>query len=177
VNQLLTNKSKSHKPLADVAVRADIVSRRGRGESCESIGKSYGVSRVSIHRLVKNHEDTVNEIKNQIFADNIDNYTKTLEKDVKNSQAIADKYAAEGKITPSEVAYKATVNKAMHPVLMEKGIHPSPALANININNSKNINVDPDIFKALSTGFGMGYLEMHESAAPEKIIEGEVKDG
>jgi len=61
----------------------------------------------------------------------------------------------------------------MHPVLMEKGIHPSPALAHININNSKNINVDPDIFKALSTGFGMGYLEMHE---PDKLIEGEVKD-
>jgi len=49
-------------------------------------------------------------------------------------------------------------------------------LAQININNSKSINVDPDIFKALSTGFGMGYLEMHESAAPEKIIEGEVSD-
>jgi hypothetical protein len=60
-------------------------------------------------------------------------------------------------------------------MLMGKGIHPSPALANININNSKNINVDPDIFKALTTGFGMGYLEMHE---PDKIIEmEEKKDG
>ena len=177
MNQLLTNKSKSHKPLSDMTVRADIVARRGSGESCESIGNSYGVSRVSIHRIVKNHEDTVNEIKDKIFADNIDNYTETLEKDVKNSKAIADKYAVEGKITPSEVAYKATVNKAMHPVLMEKGIHPSPALAQINIDNSKSINVDPDIFKALTTGFGMGYLEMHESATPEKLIEGEVKDG
>ena len=176
MNQLLTNKSKSHKPLADVAVRADIVYRRGRGESCESIGKSYGVSRVSIHRIAKNHEDTVNEIKDQIFADNIDNYTETLKKDVENSKAIADKYAEKGEINSNEVAYKNSVNKEMHQMLMGKGIHPSPALANININNSKNINVDPDIFKALSTGFGMGYLEMHESAAPDKLIEGEVKN-
>jgi len=46
-------------------------------------------------------------------------------------------------------------------------------LAQINIDNSKSINVDPDIFKALSSGFGMGYLEMHE---PDKLIEGEIKD-
>ncbi len=176
MNQLLSNKSKSSKPLSDMAVRADVIARRGTGESCESIGKSYGVSRTSIHRFIKNHEDTVNEIKEKIFADNIDNYTSALEMDVKNSKAIAAKYAEDGTITPSEVAYKATINKAMHPVLMDKGVHPSPALAQININNSKTVNVDPDIFKALSTGFGMGYLEMHESATPDKVIEGEIKD-
>ncbi len=63
MNQLLSNKSKSSKPLSDMAVRADVIARRGTGESCESIGKSYGVSRTSIHRFIKNHEDTVNEIK------------------------------------------------------------------------------------------------------------------
>ncbi len=148
--------------VTDVAVQAAIIARRGAGESCESIGKSLGMHRTTVHRFVKNHPDTVSEIKEKIFADNIDNYTETLEKDVKNSGKIADSYAETGKITTAEVAYKTTTNKAIAPVLVDKGIHPSSAFFQMNIDNSKSINVDQDVFNALAKGFDTGYVEMHD---------------
>jgi len=167
----VVKRAKKTKILQNPAVIADIIARRGTGESCEDIGRSYGLCRQSIYRVEKCHEDSVKDIKDRIFADNIENYAAALKKDVANSHKIAVKYNREGKISPAEVAYKTTVNKAMAPVLVGKGINPSPAFANINIDNSKNVNVDPDMFRMLSMGFKAGYMEMRKPEQIEEIDE------
>ena len=146
----------------DIAVRADILARRGNGETYESIARDYDVTKGGIRQMVVNHEDTVRQIKERIFADNIDNYTESLKQDVENSRTIANKYKETGKIEPAEVAYKTTVNKAFAPVMVDRGIHPNNAFIQMNIDNSKNINVDEGVFKALSKGFNTGFVQMHD---------------
>lgn len=154
--------------LNDIAVKAEILARRGNGETYRSIAKDFDVTEGGLRLMVLNHEETIKQIQEKLFADNIENYAESLELDVKNSKSISQKYHDGDGITPSEVAYKATTNKAMNPILIEKGIHPNNAFIQMNIDNSKNINIDKDVFKLLSKGFHTGFVQMHDM----KEIEG-----
>lgn len=155
--------------LSDAKVKSDIIARRGAGESYQSIANTYNVSKEAIFYLCKNHPDEIDRIHEQIWGENIETIVETIKLDILNNKKISDNFADNKGITQAEVAYKTTTNKIATQLLQQKGLMPSSAFLQMNINNDNrktNVNVDSELFSKLSQVFDTGFIEME---APKKI--------
>jgi len=158
--------------ISDETSKADIIARRGAGETFQSIADDYGVCKQTVHAMCANHPDEIRKIKEELWSENIENIVSTVKIDLKNSKTISENFEDTGKISAAEVAYKTSTNKVAHNLLQEKGIFPSPAFMNVSIDQSKHVNIDPEMFKLLSDSFDPGFVDM----SPQKLVEAEVKD-
>jgi len=158
-------------------VKAQMSMALAKGETHESIAKKHGVARTTVTRLAKIEEDTVLRMRERIFNENFDTMADTIRDSVSLSQVLTQGFSEDDKtITAAKVALKLGIDKTVtNPLLARVGVHNSPVINQMNIDNSINVhqNIDPAVMKMIGAGFGADIepLQMHEAEAEVMEVE------
>jgi hypothetical protein len=154
--------------------QADIITSLARGEPHQSIATRHEVSRPSISKIKKREEEAILVMRERIFSENFEKIADTIQDSIDLSRSLTKEFKENDKsITASKVTLKLGIDKTIsNPLLARHGIHNSPVINQLNIDNStnNNINVDPRVLSMISAGFGQDIEPMDMNEIEEAEI-------